>query len=124
MDTKYINLLAEFIYYTYHCSMSFKRKSEVDPKELSTWMVENKDIVHKMSLDAIKELVESGSDNETSKLVEFEWDHKVYASIYVHRDDFPEALENAEKYFVSAEMYEEACEARDLAPKLVKQKSI
>jgi hypothetical protein len=98
--------------------MSKNRKYIVDDETLENWMIENKDTVHKMSLETSRELIESKSDNETVKLMEFEWNNVIYARLYVHRDDLPDALTNAEKYFVREEMFEEACEARDLRPLL------
>lgn len=101
-----------------------ERRYTVDATILPDWMVENKAIIHKMSIASSKELVESKSDNEAIKLIEFEWDNEVYAKLYVHRDDLPEALENAEKFFVSVDMFEEACEARDLRPLISKMSSV
>lgn len=99
----------------YICSMGTKRKLEVSPVELNDWMISNKGDMHRMSLETVRELIDSNTDHETIKLVEFEWDNEIYASIYVHRDDMSVALESAEKYFVNNELFEEAIEARDLS---------
>lgn len=104
--------------------MSKERRYTVDPNILDSWMIDNAEIIHKMSLASSKELIESKSGNETIKLIEFEWKNDVYAKLYIHRDDLPDALENAEKFFVSADMFEEACEVRDFRPLLSKTSNV
>ena len=96
------------------------RKNQVEPENLQDWMTENREAIHRMSLDTTKEMMESTSGHETIKLMEFEWKDEVYAKIYIHRDDLKEALENAEVFFVQEEMFEEACEARDLVKDFTK----
>ena len=96
------------------------RRNRVEPENLENWVTENREAIHRMSLDTTKEMAQSKSGDETFKLMEFEWKDEVYAKIYIHKDDLQEALENAEIFFVEEEMFEEACEARDLVKDFTK----
>jgi uncharacterized protein YjgD (DUF1641 family) len=94
------------------------KKYEVDINEIQEWMTENKTTVHRRSVSSLKEHLEETPDNEIVKIIEFEWDGEIYASIYINMEDMPDAIESAESHFVLSELYEEAAEARDLNKKL------
>jgi len=90
------------------------RKNIVDPKDIDNWMEENREAVHTNTVDLVKKYVRTNPDNQVILLMTFEWDDEVYAKLYAHLEVIPEALKNAEDYFVENDMFELAIEARDL----------
>jgi|31_taG_2_1085359.scaffolds.fasta_scaffold01459_3 hypothetical protein len=96
------------------------KKYEVDMSKIQYWMTDNKTTVHRHSVSSLKEHLDKTPENEVVKIIEFEWGGETYATIYVNIEDMPDAIESAENYFVSLDLFEEAIEARDLNKKLKK----
>lgn len=88
-------------------------KNNVDPEELQKWFKENPEIVYGRSLETAKALVcDEEADQEI--LLEFYWVEKIYAKIFMAKDNIPIAMEKALNYFVRTEDYEKAQIAKDI----------
>jgi hypothetical protein len=86
----------------------------VDPEKINDWMDDNREIIHRNSLNKCKEFIDLKLEDEVIHLMDFEWNNDVYAKVYIHTEVMNDALESAKEFFVENEMFEEASLARDL----------
>jgi hypothetical protein len=90
----------------------------VAPLDIENWVENNETSIHLASLMSAKEVLDNRPEDGVILFMEFEWKGEVYAKIYSHLDNMPDALRVAEEYFATEDMFEEAIEARDLIPKI------
>lgn len=84
----------------------------IDPLELEDWLVQNKEIVYKATVQSCLDLLLN--DNIEEPFLTFEWSGKPYAKLSVRFKDVPEVVEKSISFFVREELYEEAEKAQQV----------
>jgi hypothetical protein len=84
----------------------------IDPAELENWLIQNKEIVYKSTIQSCLDLLLN--DNSEEPFLSFEWAGKPYAKLSVRFSDIPEVVEKSINFFVREELYEEAEKAQQV----------
>lgn len=84
----------------------------LDPSQLEEWLVENKEMIYKATVDSSLDLVMS--ENLEEPFLSFEWNKNTYAKLSVRIDDIPEVIEKSINFFVREELYEYAGKAKNV----------
>jgi hypothetical protein len=84
----------------------------LDPSQLEEWLIYNKEIVYKATVDSSLDLVLG--ENLEEPFLSFEWNKKTYAKLSIRIEDVPEAIEKSINFFVREELYEYAGKAKEV----------
>lgn len=84
----------------------------LDPSQLEEWLVHNKEIVYKATIDSSLDLVLS--ENLEEPFLSFEWNKETYAKLSIRIEDVPEVIKKSINFFVREELYEYAGKAKEV----------
>lgn len=89
---------------------------ETDADLIVEWSVKNEHMIHDAVLVSVQEMLTNALKDEIILIEFFESEHDTiaFADVSMHREDILEGLHLAEAFYVDAEDYEKALDAKNL----------